>query len=375
MNLNAPLSFPKGLMANRNAKDRVDVHGIRELFQTSPANLIMTLCFVPVLAIVVSETSDPALRVLGFVGVALQVVRQLMVLALRHRVNDLMLSVEEARHLEFIFAVIYGLFAAVFGLWCARIALIEAPQVQMLSLTLLMGYGAGVSAYIPLRPRIAVAAMLLAVVPSIATFSLKGDKYSLAAAFLLLAFLGGGLHRILRTNALSSDIIMRRDAFFLLARTDALTGLVNRLALDEWFALRRNTAAKAVLFLDLDRFKQVNDTLGHRVGDKLLKAVAGRLSALSRHEDVVARVGGDEFVIVLENVGSEEDAEAFAERIVDGISKPYSIGGHAVEIGGSIGFVIVAPGEKSLDKWISRADQLMYQVKRSGRSVAAYQPL
>ena len=96
----------------------------------------------------------------------------------------------------------------------------------------------------------------------------------------------------------------------------------------------------ALLFIDLDQFKQVNDTLGHPCGDQLLCAVADRLREMLRPEDFVARFGGDEFVVFQQNINSDEDAAGLARRIVDRLSERYEIDNHLVEIGASIGIAM-----------------------------------
>ena len=156
-----------------------------------------------------------------------------------------------------------------------------------------------------------------------------------------------------------------------LAHEDPLTGLANRLSFgktlaDRFQSHRDGTDCFAFLMLDLDRFKTVNDTLGHGMGDALLRRVAGRLERAVRDGDVVARLGGDEFA-VLADAGSGPDAvRAIAEDIVDLISRPFLIDGHVLEIATSIGIALV-PGDGTEPSDISRnADLALYRAKQEG---------
>ena len=153
---------------------------------------------------------------------------------------------------------------------------------------------------------------------------------------------------------------------------DGLTGLPNRdllrRRLEEALvqAEARDTGV-AVLLLDLDRFKEVNDTLGHQSGDLLLKALAERLTGLIRDTDTVARLGGDEFAIVSPGAGSEEGAFALAERIRTGLEEPFTVAGLAVEVETSIGIALCPEHGSDVEALIRHADVAMYQGKKTHR--------
>jgi len=159
-----------------------------------------------------------------------------------------------------------------------------------------------------------------------------------------------------------------------LALNDALTGLANRRLLTDRMSMamvhaRRNKSAMAVVYLDLDGFKQINDTLGHDAGDILLKTVAGRLVATVREEDTVARLGGDEFIIVLWHVSGNDVAATVASKVIEAVSQPYEIEGHTVSITISAGVGVYPVHGEDADTLMKSADLALYEAKRAGKNV------
>jgi len=179
------------------------------------------------------------------------------------------------------------------------------------------------------------------------------------------------------TVVLVEDITARRNAEARtghMARFDELTGLPNRVHFRDEIGqmlASRNARLSALLFIDLDQFKQVNDTLGHPSGDKLLCAVTARLRRLLRPEDFVARFGGDEFVVFQRGLQSTEDAASLARRIVDRLSERYEIDHHLVEIGASIGIAMTSP-DTSVDVLLKNADMALYRAKADGRGTFCF---
>ena len=157
-----------------------------------------------------------------------------------------------------------------------------------------------------------------------------------------------------------------------LARYDSLTGLPNRASfrdqLDAAIQMLRRRGPFAVHFIDLDQFKQVNDTLGHSGGDELLCAVSARLQALVRETDTLARFGGDEFVILQFPLGSQKDAGALAERIVAGMGEPYELSGNKVVSCASVGIAIAPRDGVDADQLLKKADIALYRAKSDGRA-------
>src|SRR4029079_7587255 len=164
----------------------------------------------------------------------------------------------------------------------------------------------------------------------------------------------------------------QRIAF--MAHHDVLTGLANRLSIMDKIedAIARNRPTRdsfGVLLLDLDRFKHVNDTLGHAVGDALLRETAVRLKASLRETDVLARLGGDEFAIVQDKDNNQREAAgALAERIINIISKPFEIEGNEVNIATSIGIALAPEHAASSDGLMKMADLALYRAKSAGRN-------
>ena len=174
--------------------------------------------------------------------------------------------------------------------------------------------------------------------------------------------------------AIHEDITERQKAeahIAHLARHDQLTDLPNRVffreELDKNLRRLRHGERFAVLCLDLDRFKSVNDTLGHSIGDKLLRAVASRLAGCIDERDFVARLGGDEFAVVQANIGRPEDASTLGSRIIERLNEPYEIDGQQLDIGVSIGIAIAPADGKNADQLLKNADLAMYRAKADGR--------
>jgi len=149
---------------------------------------------------------------------------------------------------------------------------------------------------------------------------------------------------------------------------DSLTNLPNRRLLRDRLdtalaRAQRSLSSVAVLFVDLDRFKDVNDTYGHDVGDEVLVGVAAGIHSAMRSCDTVARLGGDEFVVVCEDVQAEQDVTRLAERILAGVRRPLTVQGHHLAVAASIGIAVASPGAESADELLRRADLAMYRAK------------
>ena len=158
-----------------------------------------------------------------------------------------------------------------------------------------------------------------------------------------------------------------------MAHHDALTGLPNRTLFRDRLTHAMAQADRyhqklAVLFLDLDRFKAINDTLGHNVGDQLLKIAAERLRSCVRDCDTVARLGGDEFTVIVDDILDVQDAAVVAQKILDTLSQPFNLHGHEVFISVSVGITLYPNDDESADNLLRNADSAMYRAKEYGRN-------
>ena len=184
-----------------------------------------------------------------------------------------------------------------------------------------------------------------------------------------LTFLDDG-----RIIVMLSDVTERRrteEELAYKATHDLLTGLPNRMLFKDRFSVAMAQAQRvhkklAVVFLDLDRFKEVNDTLGHNVGDRLLCAVGNRLSEFLRKTDTVARIGGDEFLLLLAEIDRMEDATIIAQKVLESVQDPFVVNGHEIFITASIGIAFYPDDGNEVDTLMNRADKGMYSAKQKG---------
>jgi diguanylate cyclase (GGDEF)-like protein/PAS domain S-box-containing protein len=158
-----------------------------------------------------------------------------------------------------------------------------------------------------------------------------------------------------------------------MATHDYLTGLPNRVLLEDRFTIaaalvRRNKSTLAVMSLDLDKFKTINDSLGHEAGDKVLKGFSARLSGIIRASDTIARIGGDEFILLMLEARRREDATAIAQKILDSCKEPLFIDSHQLHISTSIGIAIYPEDAEDMETLIKKSDAAMYYSKGHGRN-------
>lgn len=171
---------------------------------------------------------------------------------------------------------------------------------------------------------------------------------------------------------ITEEVAARRRIEYL-SQHDALTGLANRTRMQEFLDGKLKAAPTldeplVMLSIDLDRFKPVNDLLGHAAGDQVLNEVSKRLGQCLRNDDLVARIGGDEFVLVLVDMASEDEVEDLCKRLIDGIEQPFQVGEHEVFISASIG-IAMAPADATLaDELLRYADIALYEAKEAGRN-------
>jgi diguanylate cyclase (GGDEF)-like protein len=181
------------------------------------------------------------------------------------------------------------------------------------------------------------------------------------------------IRNMLEVRLLHDEARNNAKALESMALYDALTGLANRRLLTDRISAalanaRRNNGSMAIVYLDLDGFKQINDALGHGIGDALLKMVAGRLKAAVRQEDTVGRLGGDEFAIALWNASSVDDVVTVASKLIKSVSMPYAIEHHTVRVTTSAGIGIFPRHGMDANTIMKRADTALYAAKHAGKN-------
>ncbi len=200
-----------------------------------------------------------------------------------------------------------------------------------------------------------------------------GSLYTVMQTITPLTDAAGKITHFIAIHEDITDQKRTQERITYMAQYDALTDLPNRALfydrLRQALSLaKRSKVGLALMFLDLDRFKLVNDTLGHHIGDLLLKDVAQRLRRCVRESDIVARLGGDEFTVLLYDLREREDIGRIAEKIIKALSQPYELDGHDVRIGVSIGIARFAEDTEDEDKLMNLADKAMYTAKAEGRN-------
>lgn len=286
-----------------------------------------------------------------------------------------------ARRWERRYAAGALVFAALLGVLAWRVMLLPAPLAHMLITTLVFGYGAGIVTRVATRPRLCVMLMMIAVVPTVAATLLRagdsglvlGPPVYLVQALVVTLFALGSLETMKFLHDRILGQLLTRHDLNSLVRQDPLTGLANRIWLRERFdaSVARVASARnrlALHFIDLDGFKAINDGFGHQAGDAVLKEVSLRLARMVRAADTVARIGGDEFVIVQAEVDQESEADMLARRIVKTLGAPYAVDGKSLQIGASVGIALAPEHGLDLDTLGACADAALYRAKSGGRN-------
>jgi diguanylate cyclase (GGDEF)-like protein len=352
---------------------------VRSLYLTPLAHIVMSIAFLGVGSVVLARAPDPLLMILVCLGMAARLAQMAAVLLDRRRALSEELDAAGARILERRFSWAFIGFATIFGAFGARAIQVSSIDIDLIVIVLQFGYGSGLVAGQALRPWIAIPAFLLSGVPPLLVICLTPGLSHFAVAALLALFMAAAVQTILRIYRHGAEDINMRRLFATMARQDDLTGLPNRLALRE--AFERFVAGAgagdmlAVHCLDLDRFKPVNDIYGHPAGDALLNAVSHRLSGLLRRGDIAARLGGDEFVIIQTGARHQDEVDLLARRISRAVAEPFSIAGHRISIGASVGYALFPAHGHDLDTLLGRADEALVAVKRNGGGVAMHGPL
>ena len=257
-----------------------------------------------------------------------------------------------------------------------------APSAQLLMACNTIGYVGGISARNAGRPAIAIGQLFLTLVPITVVLLLRDDiaLRALGISIILLipamTSISLNVFRALRNSIAAAETSARLAARMqVLARTDVVTGLLNRAGLNHHLVERMAELGEseklALFWLDLDRFKEVNDTLGHQLGDKLLGEVANRLQSIAPEGATIARFGGDEFIVAC-SAPDRREVEKLAQAMLDAISRPMRIDDNRLEIASSIGIAILPDDGPDIDTLLQGADMALYHAKVNGRKQASF---
>ena len=293
------------------------------------------------------------------------------------------LSDFDTRVLELVFELGALSYAAMCGIIAAESLFFDLPSsVQTLSVGNAIGYGVAMASRNAGRPAIAIGQICLALGPVIAACAAQPETpfRILAVTIMLLVpamiSITFSIFRTLRDSIASAETSARLAARMqTLARTDVVTGLLNRAGLNHHLVERVTGLGQdqklALFWLDLDRFKEVNDTLGHQIGDKLLGELANRLQAISPGNATVARFGGDEFIIACE-ARDHREVEILALKMLEEITRPMRIEENRLEIASSIGIAILPDDGQDIDTVMQGADMALYHAKVNGRKQVSF---
>lgn len=282
----------------------------------------------------------------------------------------------------------FGNYASAILLALLNVVAIAAhyPLLHLITVSLVFSFGAGIVSRTSVRPAICVISLLIATIPTTIALGLHAlethptplhGELFLIEALIVAMITGLSLQTVAHLYRSAVEHHTARHDMAKLARTDALTGLSNRLLLRELFQHHAATAMRtrnqvALHFLDLDGFKAINDRYGHPAGDALLEQVARRLEAMVRSDDVVSRLGGDEFIVLQVGVRDDSEAELLARRIIREISKPYLVDDISMSVSVSVGIATAPRLGIELERLLACADAALYRAKAGGKARAIF---
>ncbi|WP_311270091.1 EAL domain-containing protein [Sphingobium sp. WCS2017Hpa-17] len=256
------------------------------------------------------------------------------------------------------------------------------PVTHMLSVSMATGYAGGISGRNAGRVQIAIGQVCLTLLPTATGLWLEGSTgYRVLSVAMVMMVLGlaeisSTIHRIVVQALVGKrEKSLLAEKFERLARFDSLTGLENRMAMQmrlrEIFdANQKRNDAVTILWMDIDRFKEINDSLGHMVGDQLLRGVAERLNEVVQGRGRIARFGGDEFVIICPDM-DRVTAAALAQEIIGYFAHGFDLSDNHLQVTASIGYAVAPQDGRDMDELMQHADLALYEAKREGRNRAA----
>jgi len=367
------------MLITRNRTDglppSIEIDIIGRLYGGLAQIVCISVCVIVGASIMATRTGDPALWAIVGVAVVASILRIAGVLAFRSQSTSA-LTLAQARRWETWYAVGVLSFTMVIATLTMRIFHAGYVDGYILAVGLAMGISSGASAR-AVRFWICCAICTLAIGVLIAALAFTGDVLLQSMAFLLGLYLLSIYEAAARNVGQIEAVLIGQRELDIAARKDALTGIANRRAFDEaMMSAAASGRAFSLLLLDLDGFKAVNDRLGHAAGDDLLRQVADRLATLTRHGDLIARVGGDEFAIIAPGADTGQ-ARRLAERVVSRIGDPYIVLGSPAQAGTSVGIKTVLDGDRHHNPEDLRraADEALYEAKYAGKGRAMFAQL
>lgn len=336
------------------------------LFRQPLPVVSISIAFATLTTAMAVDQHDPVLYVFALLGSLWSVGRIAILYAFARRYRP-----RDYEKWEKVYAFGSLVFSVILSSTVGYVFIWGSGASQVLAAALLFAYGGGLVARTSIVPWICRTSLAIAVIIStIALIVADNPVNSVLLVLVALMFIGGVSTTNVIYNAMYGYIDGQRR-LDLAVNTDALTGLPNRAALKKHISdcveLRSNGGLLGAHFIDLDRFKQVNDTHGHIIGDEVLRFAAERIASSVREQDFVSRYGGDEFVVVQSELNRRQDAELLGQRLVARLSEPYEIDGRRIEIGASDGIALVAAGDTAAIDLLALSDAALYQAKKAGR--------
>lgn len=333
-----------------------------------PAVLLGTFGVLVATALLAQHFSDPILWVLMGLAVLVSGARIVVALAYGRRPKTPALTIIEAKRWEFLYAAATILYASIVAVVTVMVFLKHDTGGMFLCAASCLTVSAESSSRLGLQPRMMKISGMIPLA-ALALCALTTRQPLVMAGGVMVALYSYTFMQSAQRNCNAIvDQLRAQRTLKDSAERDALTLLPNRLKLrGRLTELCKTDTPFAVLFLDLDDFKIVNDTLGHGAGDELLLQVAGRLKAMMRETDLLARIGGDEFAILQIPASSKREVVALAERINQQIAAPYRVLGEKAVVGVSVGVRLAIGGINKPDELLHRADTALYNVKAAGK--------
>lgn len=339
--------------------------------QRLAAGPCVTTGFVAGAALIAYETGDPWMWAILAVAIVTSATRVGGVLAYR-RVAPKRMTLEQARLWERAYSVPAIVFTIGIALLTVRVFAAGWTNGEILAIGLTMALTAGSCAR-TLRYWLCATVSTIALGALIAMLLLSSDPVRIGIAALFALYLWSVYESSRHIVGQVEALLIAERELDAAARRDPLTGLANRRAFDEALAAASDVGGFALLLLDLDGFKAVNDHLGHAAGDELLRQVAARLADTIREGDTLSRLGGDEFAVILPTMDATT-AKAIADRAVSAVGMPYAVFGTPAIVGTSVGIEVVHDGARVDGEAVkTAADRALYAAKHAGkgRSVVA----